>query len=359
MTSETPENPSWLLYGANGYTGRLIAAAATREGLRPVLSGRNRSAIEEMGRELNLPSKPADLDSPADLRAAVRGHRLVLHCAGPFARTSAAMLDACLAEGAHYADITGEIDVFASCHARSDEASGRSLCVIPGSGFDVVPTDCVAATLKSRLAAATSLTLAFEAGGGPSVGTARTGAAGLAKGGRVRRGGKLVSVPLAWKSRTFVRDGTPRSAMTIPWGDVYTAFVSTGIPDIEVYMCVPPRAIQNARRLNLVRPLLGLGLFARLLERRVAASVHPPSPEKRASTNARIWGEAVTASGERALLEIETPNGYDLTVTAALGIVKRLLREPRPTQTGFLTPSQLMGASYVFGLPGVREIRAS
>lgn len=343
----------WLIYGANGYTGALIAEEAVRRGLRPRLSGRNREAVGALAGRLGLLARPCDLLDPAALRAALSGCRLVLHCAGPFSETSPAMLDACLAEGVHYLDITGEIDVFAACHARSAEAARRGICVVPGVGFDVVPTDCVAALLKEKVPDAASLVLAFEAGGGLSAGTAKTSVAGLGKGGRVRRGGALAEVPPAFKTRTFLRGGKPRTAMTIPWGDVFTAWVTTGIPDIEVYMAASPASIASARRLGWVRPLLRLGPVTRFLQRRIAASLRPPSPETRARTNAYIWGEATAADGGLGRIEIETPNGYDLTVTAALGAVERLLDPGLEVPAGYFTPSQLMGARYVLGLPGV------
>ena len=354
--SQTPPAPvsDWLIYGSNGYTGALIAEEAIRRGLRPRLGGRNRQAILDQASRLGLEASPAPLDDAAALRASVRGCRLVLHCAGPFSETSRAMLDACLAEGAHYLDITGEIDVFAACHARSNEAAGRGICVVPGVGFDVVPTDGVAAMLKEAQPDASSLVLAFEAGGGLSVGTAKTSLAGLGKGGRVRKGGALLEVPAAFKSRTFIRAGKPRTAMTIPWGDVFTAYISTGIPDIEVYLSASPRTIASARRLNWIRPLLRIGLVTRFMQRRVASSLKPPSTETRARTNCYIWGEAANAAGHTARIEIETPNGYDLTVTAALGVVARLLDPMAPSpRPGYSTPSQLMGSRYVLGLPGV------
>lgn len=343
----------WLIYGANGYTGALIAEAAVKEGHRPRLSGRNRDAVTALAARLKTQALPCDLHDSAALRAALAGCRVVLHCAGPFSETSQPMVDACLAEGVHYLDITGEIDVFSACHGRSAEAAGREICLVPGVGFDVVPTDCVAALLKEALPDARSLVLAFEAGGGLSVGTAKTSVAGLGKGGRVRRGGALVEVPPAFKTRTFLRGGKPRSAMTIPWGDVFTAYITTEIPDIEVYMTASPASIASAKRLNWVRPLLRFGAVTRFLQRRIAASLKPPSPQTRAKTDAYVWGEASAKDGRIARIEIETPNGYDLTVTAALGVVERLLGGPRPARFGYLTPSQLMGARYVLGLPGV------
>ena len=225
--------------------------------------------------------------------------------------------------------------------------------VLPGAGFDVVPTDCLAALLKQELPGARELVLAFEAGGGASPGTARTSVEGLGKGGRVRRAGVLVSVPLAYKTRTFVRDGKTRTAMTIPWGDVYTAYVSTGIADIEVYMAASPATIAGARRLRLLQPLLRSGLAQRFMKFRVARNVRGPDDARRAATGCHIWGEVRDAAGCEARMELDTPNGYELTVTAALGIVSHLLEQRVPG--GYYTPSQLMGARYVLGLPGVNS----
>ena len=343
-------NMPWMIYGANGYTGRLIAIEAKKRGLDPILAGRSES-VATLARELGFEHRIFDLSDPAAVRLGLDGIKLVLHCAGPFSTTSAPMLEGCLSVGAHYLDITGEIDVFAHCHAQDARAVERGIVVMPGAGFDVVPTDCLSAMLKRDLPDATHLVLAFEAGGGPSPGTAKTSVEGLGNGGRARIDGKLVRVPLAWKSRNFVRDGQSRSAMTIPWGDVYTAFVTTGIPNIEVYMAVSPNTIANVRRLRWFGPLLRTQFVQNYMKRRVGKSVRGPSDDKRESTVTHVWGEARDASGREVKRQLVTPNGYALTVTASLGIVERLLQGHAPS--GYRTPSQLMGADYVLSLPGV------
>lgn len=345
----------WLLYGANGYTGRLVAEEAVRRGLQPILAGRNADELEALGQRLHLPVRVFGLDAPTAVRAGLQDVGLVLHCAGPFSRTCAPMLEACLAQRAHYLDITGEIEVFAHCHAQDARARERGIVVLPGAGFDVVPTDCLAALLKRELPEATSLVLAFEAAGGPSPGTALTGVEGLGQGGRARIGGKLVRVPLAWKTRRFDRDGQPRFAMTIPWGDVYTAFVSTGIPDIEVYMGVPPATAARLRRIRWLGPLLGSAPVQAWLKRQVLRRVRGPDAAAREASDGRVWGEVRSADGREASAQLRTPNGYALTVTAALGIVSRLLDGPAAAP-GFHTPSQLMGADYVLSLPGVERL---
>ena len=342
----------WMIYGANGYTGKLMVEEAVRRGLRPVLAGRNVAALEPMGRKYGLPVRAFPLDNAESARNGLNGIGLVMHCAGPFSATCKPMLEACLEVGAHYLDITGEIDVFAHCHAQHARAQQRNIVVMPGSGFDVVPTDCLAAHLKSELPSATHLVLAFEAGGGPSPGTAKTGVEGLGKGGRARIDGKMTRVPLAWKTRTFEREGEQRFAMTIPWGDVYTANISTGIPNIEVYMGVPPASAQRLRRIRWLGPLLGTRPVQSFMKKRIEKSVPGPSEEKRAKTQTWVWGEVRDGEGREAKARMVTPNGYELTVTAGLGIVQKLLGVARPPG-GYYTPSMLMGADYVLTLPGV------
>jgi short subunit dehydrogenase-like uncharacterized protein len=183
--------------------------------------------------------------------------------------------------------------------------------------------------LKRRLPDATSLVLAFEAGGGPSPGTAKTSVEGMAKGGRARINGELVDVPLAWKSRAFVREGKSRSAMTIPWGDVYTAFVSTGIPNVETYMVVPPKTIQRMRWVRQLQPLLGLKFVQNFMKQRVERATPGPSELRRQDSGCYVWGEVTNAAGKQAKLALKGPNGYDLTVTASLGIVQHLFGPAR------------------------------
>jgi short subunit dehydrogenase-like uncharacterized protein len=340
----------WMIYGANGYTGELIAREAHSRGLAPILAGRS-EAVAELARQLGFGHRRFGLDDRGGVSAGLEDIGLVLHCAGPFSATSAPMLEGCLAAGTHYLDITGEIDVFAHCHAQDARARERGIVVLPGAGFDVVPTDCLAAMLKRELPSASHLVLAFEAGGGPSPGTARTSVEGLGKGGRVRIEGELRRVPLAWRTRSFTRDGLPRTAMTIPWGDVYTAYVSTGIPNVEVYMAAAPATIARMRRLRWLGPLLDTAPAQWFLKRGVARSVRGPSDDKRARTVTHVWGEVRDPSGAQRQRHLVVPNGYTLTATASLGIVERLLRGT--DEAGYRTPSQLMGADYILTLPGV------
>ncbi|MFC1776576.1 saccharopine dehydrogenase family protein [Pseudomonadota bacterium] len=341
----------WMIYGANGYTGQLIAKQAQQQGLQPILAGRNRETIEAMAAETGFDSLVFDLEDTPAVNSALEGISVVLHCAGPFSATSQPMIEACLKNNCHYLDITGEISVFANAERRSEEARHADIVLMPGVGFDVVPTDCLAATLVNALPAATSLVLAFEAGGGMSPGTAKTSIEGLAGGGCVRQGGKLKWVPLAWKTREIPFEHGKRLAVTIPWGDVFTAYISTGVPDIEVYMSAPPSAILRMKRLRMVKPLLSMQWVQNMMKRRIDRSVSGPEAGERKNTEMHLWGEVSSADGRSVSATMTTPDGYDVTVTASLGIVEYLLEND--VEGGFYTPSLLMGADYGTRLPGV------
>lgn len=341
----------WMVYGANGYTGRLVADVALAQGLRPILAGRSEAPVREMAENLGLEWRVFDLNDASATQAAINDCRAVLHCAGPFSVTSQPMIEACLQTGTHYLDITGEISVFANAHRQSDEASRRDVLLIPGVGFDVVPTDCLAARLVQALPSATHLTLAFEAGGGPSPGTAKTAAENMSRGGCVRHDGRLRKVPAGYKARQVPFASGERHAVTIPWGDVYTAYVSTGVPNIEVYMAMPPARLTQMRRMRWLAPLMGLKFVRNMAKKKIEQNVSGPSPEKRASTESQIWGEVVSADGRRATATMTTPNGYDLTATAAVAITRHVLEND--VEGGFYTPSLLMGAEFAESLPGV------
>jgi short subunit dehydrogenase-like uncharacterized protein len=334
----------WLLYGANGYTGTLIAREAARRGERPVLAGRSAEKIEPLARELGLDARIFDLD-----RIDLRGVEAVLHCAGPFRRTSAPMVEACLDAGVHYLDITGEIAVFEAIFARDAEAKRRGVMLVPGVGFDVVPTDCLAAMLAARLPGATELQLAFYSPRSEvSRGTLKTMIEGLGDGGAIRRDGRIVRVPMAYDVRTIDFSAGPRTAMSIPWGDVSTAFHTTGIPNIRVYSAASPRAIARVKRLRPLLPVLALNPI-RAIAQAFANRRTGPGEERRRTGRTYLWGRVANAERE-ATMTMTTPEGYAFTVQSALNAVRRVLENPQP---GSHTPSRAFGPDFVFSVEAV------
>jgi short subunit dehydrogenase-like uncharacterized protein len=342
-----------LIYGAYGYTGRLVVREAMARGLRPVLSGRSADAVTEMAAAHGLEARPASLDDARALDAALAGCTAVIHCAGPFSRTSRPMADACLRTRTHYLDITGEIAVFEALAARSAEAAAVGVMLLPGSGFDVVPSDCLAAHLHRRLPTATWLTLAFNGGTGLSRGTATTMIENIGRGGAIRRGGRITRVPAAWQERQVDYGDRVRHSVTIPWGDVSTAWHSTGIPNIEVFTATSRSNVRGLKLARYLGPLLASKPAQAFLKGRVRAGAPGPSDATRERAEARLWGEARDDAGHRVQSRLRTPDGYTLTaLTAVAAATKVLAGSARP---GFQTPSRAFGADFILEIAGTQR----
>lgn len=342
---------SCLIYGANGYTGELVAHRAVECGLSPVLAGRNGPAVAKLADTLGLEYRVVSLDSPAELDNVLTGHTLVLNCAGPFARTSQPVVDACLHTGAHYLDITGEIAVFERLHRQDAAARDAGIMLLPGTGFDVVPSDCLATHLKRRLPSATRLTLAFRSLSQASRGTATTAIEHIQSGGAIRRAGKIVAVPAAHATRTIDFGRGPVEAVAIPWGDVSTAYYSTGIPNIEVYMALPQSMIRLMGIGRHIGWVLGLPIVRQALLGVVRRQPPGPSAELRARGLSLLWGEVTDADGGRAISRLRTPEAYQLTAITMVMIAQRVLAgDLRP---GFQTPASAYGPDLIMDVDGV------
>ncbi len=349
---------SWGIYGANGYSGRLLAEYAVKQGQKPILAGRSEAALKSLATELDCEYVVVDLADPAQLLDFTRRVDVVVNCAGPFSATAQPMITACIAGKAHYLDITGEMDVFEWAHndAVSSRARDAGVVVCPGTGFDVVPTDCLAAKLKEEMPDAISLEMAFAGSKQLSQGTAKTSVEGLGKGGCSRIDGVLVSEPIAAHTRDVPYGGSvgEKHSMSIPWGDVSTAFVTTKIPTIKIYVPGSKNTAKKARGLYRWRWLFKRSWIQNFLKKRIEKTVTGPNDDQRTASPMHLWGRVENASGASKEARFVTPNGYDVTIYAPYAIAQYLLSGVEAS--GSLTPSQLMGSDFVWSLNDVTEL---
>jgi len=294
------------------------------------------------------------LDDTAAVDRTLQQAAVVLHCAGPFSHTSRPMADACLRTGTSYLDITGEIAVFEALARRDAAAKAAGVMLLPGAGFDVVPSDCLSSHLKRRLPSATHLALGIRGvGAGPSRGTAMTMIEGLGQTGLVRRNGKLTPIPMGSLTRQIDFGRGPVASVAIPWGDVSTAFFSTGIPNIEVYFAYPASMRRALSGMHYARRLLGLAPVQGLLKRALRTRPPGPSDEQRAKGKTLLWGEVVDAAGQRRVSRLRTPEGYTLTALTAVAIVEKVLAGQ--LTPGFQTPSLAYGPDLIMEIEGVER----
>lgn len=340
---------TFLIYGANGYTGELITRFAAERGMKPLLAGRNGAKIGEIAKRFDFDFRVFDLNDSAKSDAALREVEFVLHCAGPFSLTSQMMVEACLRNKRHYLDITGEIAVFEALAARDRQANDAGIMIMPGVGFDVVPSDCLAKHLKDRLPSATHLILAFYGLGKISHGTQATMTMNVGKGGAIRQNGEIVNVPAAYKTRDIDFGEVKKTGVTIPWGDVATAFYSTGIPNIEVYTVVPEAQMKLLKLSRYLGWLLATKPIQNILQKQIPAG--GPSDEERADGKTFLWGEATDDDGNRVEARQQGIEGYTMTALTALKIAEKILSGK--FCAGFQTPAKCYGADLILEIEGV------
>lgn len=338
---------SLLLYGAAGFTGRLIVEEAVARGLRPVLAGRDAARLAPLAARHGLPYRAFTL---ADAARGLADVRVVVNAAGPFRDTWAPLVDACLAAGAHYLDLSGEVDSLHGVSTFDEAARLRDVMLMPGVGFDVVPSDCLAATVAARLRDVARLRVAISGLELVSRGSLRTLAA-AAHEAVVRRGGALQRVPVGALRRRFDFGLGPRDASLVAWGDVVTARFSTGAPDIEAYWEETPALawMLAARRFApwFAAPAVAEASLG------YAASWVPegPSPAERAARRAVLVVEAEDSRGRLAWGRMVSPEAYTLSAISAVAVAARAL--DGDVEAGFQTPSRVYGAGFAATLPGV------
>lgn len=352
---------SLLIYGSYGYTGRLVAREAVARGghepdCSPTLAGRDGRAVSQQAATLGVEGRQLALED--DLTSALEGFDAVLNCAGPFTETVDPLLEACLETGTDYLDVTGEVAVFERLRQRDREARAAGSTLLPGVGFEIVPSDCLAALLAERLPSGHCLTLGIEASGPPSSGTARTVLDLLGDGGVVRHNGRLIRVPAGFRTRQIDFGTGPTTAVSVPWGDVVTAAYSAGVDSVEVYASAPPWASRALSALESCSCLLTLESVERLLEYGIETVVDGPDERTLATDEAIIWGELTDDAGRRVTARMTTPNPYALTAQSAVSAAERVLGcgsdgDERAVQPGFQTPATAFGHDFALKLEGV------
>jgi short subunit dehydrogenase-like uncharacterized protein len=337
-----------LVYGATGYTGELVARRAVACGVPVLLAARRAEPLAALAGELGVPHAAVSLEDGAGLDRALAGCAAVLHCAGPFARTWRAVAEACLRTRRHYVDLTGEPPVFEALARYDADARAAGVLLLPGAGFDVVPSDGLAAHLAARLPSAERIALAMRGMGRISRGTARTLVLGLAR-------GRLDGAPApAERERTFTLGGREVRALALPTADAWAARRSTGVADVAFYVAMPAPLRLGARLAALAAPLspaLRVAAVRDLVVRALTGGKRGPDAEERARGRVHLYGEASDARGGFVAARLRTPDGYAFTAASVVEVGRRILAGEAPP--GFHTPSSAYGPDLALAVPDV------
>lgn len=343
----------FLIYGAYGYTGELITQLASKQGLNPLLAGRNAVKLRQVAEKFHFSFSTLELNDEKALAEALNQVPLVLHVAGPYSATAEPMVKACLRHRVHYLDVTGEVDVFEWIASQDEKAKEAGIVLLPGVGFDVVPSDCLALHLKNKLPDATHLNLVIKAIGEMSRGTALTTIEGLGKGSRIRENGALKDIPFGELTQTFNIENKKTEVASVPWGDLATAYRSTRIPNIVTYFPLAGKIKMMVGMAKYLNWMLALSPVQALLKSQIRWMVKGPGERFRESSTALVWGEVRNQKGEKAQAELHTPEGYKLTSYTALQSAIKVLKGN--ISPGYHTPATAFGPDYILEFDEVKR----
>ncbi len=342
----------FMIYGAYGYTGKLLVEEALKKGKRPLLAGRSEEKLREVASATGLEYTVADLRNHDQLSEAVSSVKAVIHAAGPFIYTASPMQKACLEAGVHYLDVTGEIPVFEHTLSNDKKAREKGVALISGVGFDVVPTDSLALHVSNLVSDPVDLEIAFGGLGGLSPGTVKTFLRGIHAGTLVRRRGKLVRIKKGKRHHVLFHD-RERPVMPISWGDLATAYHSTGIPNITVYTALSRRSfLFNPSALKVVSLAMRFSPVRKKIHNWVDRFVQGPDKRTRESSFAFVWARAANQKGQSAEGWLKLAEGYRFTALSSLAFISKVLRGDI---AGAFTPSRAFGSDFVLEIEGTER----
>ncbi|CAN5178589.1 saccharopine dehydrogenase NADP-binding domain-containing protein [soil metagenome] len=345
---------SIVVFGSYGYTGQLIVKELKKNHHNVILAGRDEEKLKHQSEQTGYAYEVADIDNSEALTRLLSKAKIVIHCAGPFRDTAKQMVAACLKTKTHYTDITGEFKVFEHLVLYDSAAKKAGIMIMPGVGFDVVPSDCLALHLKNLLPSATHLQLAFTSlKGGASRGTALTAAEGLGQGSFIRSGGKLVHTPAASNVQQINFGSFTASAVSIPWGDISTAYQSTGIPNIEVFMGMPEKMIKMLKWSNNFTWLLKSKIIKELIKNYINKKITGPSDERRQKGRSHLWGKVWDDKGNSFTSLMETFDGYTLTAKTSVMIAEKIMKSE--LLPGFQTPAMAYGPELILEVENTKR----
>lgn len=342
-----------VLYGAYGYTGELILEEAIQKGYRPLVAGRNPGKVKRLARKYDLEYAVFSIEQHQQLKEVLAKALLIINCAGPFIHTAKKIVEACISSGTHYIDITGEWQVFEWIHSKNKDAEEANVMLMPGTGFDVVPSDCLAAYTKENLPSAKFLEIGFMGGSGMSKGTAITMVENLDAPGMVRRDGVLEEIENGQEVRKKMVLGKEKFFASVPWGDISTAWYSTGIPNIKVFTGVSPNKLKVLRIINRQKWLLRKYIVQTMLKRYIRRKIKGPDQLTRKTEFSHLWSYALSEEGAIFEAELRTPEAYQLTAITTVLIMEKVILGN--WKSGYQTPATAYGADLIMEVPGVQR----
>lgn len=332
-----------LIYGALGYTGNLFVTRALDKEL-PMVLGARKEKVREIAEAIGSEYRIFEIKNTADILPFLSDVFLVVNFANIQFSLNKALIEACIQSGTHYIDLGSEYYDISEVHKYHEASIASGSMLMPGYGFNLVPTDIAADIAHQFLPDANELIFGFAAIGESSRGTVKSVLRDATRKGFFRKDGKLQAIAPAVEEIQFAADGRQYTLVNNPlMGEVITAWEGTKIPSIKTYSYFPWILVQFMKgRLNWLRKFLlkYAGLF------------FPAGPTEKQlrSGYSYSWVEAKNAD-KKVLITIKGPEAYLFTVQIIQQLIRQLVKGK--VSSGFIRPA-FFGRELIESVEGVQ-----
>jgi menaquinone-9 beta-reductase len=339
-----------MIYGATGYTGTLIARESVELECEVVLGARDPERLATVARSLALPFRAFSLDDSSAIDAALDDIDIVLNAAGPFVATSEALIASCLTTRTHYLDVAGELTVFLAAHRHDAASRERGIMIMPGAGFLIVASDCLAADIATVAPGAKYLRLGLTQSTMFSRSSLKTLFGEARDRVVITQAKNLTQIRVGRLERQFDYGEGPRTSLAVTLADVFTAHLTTGIQNIEGYVEASPGVRTGMAFAMGFGAALGATQLRKVVDFGLSAWPERPLAVARGAAKQVVVAEAEDNWRRTRRLRITTDDGYSFTARAAKAILQRAICGD--LATGFQTPGKLYGPSLALSIPG-------
>lgn len=310
-----------MIYGATGYTGRMVAEHAKAHGTPLVLAGRSEAPLARLAAEVGVEYRVFSLDDTDATDKNLLDISVLLNCAGPFMRTAKPLMEAAIRYGVHYLDTAAELDSYRLAERLDGDAKTAGVMLMPGGGGSVAMLGSLAGHAVTRVKHPRKIRIAMHVSGGMSRGSVISASENMTNETLARLDSKLVAVANDIQKFDFGQGAVDSFQVTLP--DLITIWRATGVPNIETFVHVTGNGF----------PQGDLSLLP-----------DGPTEGERLANRYQAVVEVSDAQGYVFRSMLDTVNGYTFTAMAAAEAGHRVLRGE--ARAGFQTPAELFGNGF-------------
>lgn len=338
-----------IVYGAYGQIGKAITQELLKQGIYPLLAGRNTKKLTQFANKTNLPFACFDLINPTTIARHLEDAEVFINCAGSLITNPEPIARAAIQAQCHYLDVGGQYHTLTTLYSLSNVAASSQSVICAGLGAECIPGDCLAGSIKHNLKDLSQLDIAYDISHRFSAGSIKATLNRLSKGNIELQNHTPTATQYSFNSKRVLFGSRMKHVSQVPTGDLAAINRSTNCPNVKSYFAITKQFTPIIRLLNWIPGLLIAKPLHRMIDKLFSNSMGKPTGIS------HYWAKGISTDEREMVARVSTPDIYQFTVNSTLYIANYLLKHER--SGGVYTPAELMTWQLIEKIPGCSTIR--